>query len=564
MPMEGCCPLACFYIFNMASGLVLKCSSAVRLFLYLYVVFSDVDTRYTLNTWNKTLSKEKVAFSVSLIIATPEIPSFDTHTPVVRLKQSDRLQFTYKCYKACKIFEHALLALSLVALAGDVETNPGQRLLADIRKTCGLKVAHLNVCSLRNKMDLLRQDLMNDKTLDVLSLSETWLNTAITDSEIYFPGFSFVRRDRGEDKAGGGVIIYVLEGLPYRVRDDLMLGKNECIWIELTCPKCKRMLICCIYRAPDTDVVKFIDELNDCMPLLNMGETEVLLLGDFNVDYAKKRNNPMKQKLSDFPRSTNVSQLITEFTRVTETSHTTIDLIFVNNKHRIVESGVIPLPISDHSLVYCTFKAGIRKIPPRTIEYRSFKNYDVNAFTRDLHNVPWHILDNEENIDDAVITWNKLFLEIADHHAPIKKCRMKGSSTPWINDKLVEAMRDRDYHHRKAIKTASCYHWRMYKKLRNFVTRETKASKSLYYINLIEESKGSTEKIWKAVNDASARKSKISSPNCIISDEVCYTNNKSIAGKLNKYFVSIGQALAEKFMGVSASDQRNCMPITTT
>ena len=129
---------------------------------------------------------------------------------------------------------------------------------------------------------------------------------------------------------------------------------------------------------------------------------------------------------------------------------------------------------------------------------------------------------------------------------------------------MVDIVFDWDYHHRKAIKTASCYHWRMYKKLRNFVTRETKASKSLYYINLIEESKGSTEKIWKAVNDASARKSKISSPNCIISDEVCYTNDKSIAEMLNKYFVSIGQALAEKFMGVSASDPRNCMPITTT
>ena len=319
-----------------------------------------------------------------------------------------------------------------------------------------------------------------------------------------------------------------------------MIGENECIWIELTLPKCKRMLIYCIYRPPETDISKFIDGLNNCMLLINLDETEVILLGDFNVDYAKKQNNKMRRKLLDFTRSVHLSQLIAESTRVTEISQSAIDLIFVDNHHGIENSGMIPLSLIDHSLVYCTFKAGIQKVPPKTFEYRSFKTYDVNAFTCDLKNVPWYILDNEENIDDVVLSWNKMFLEIADEHAPIKKCRLKGLSIPWLNSKLTEAMRDRDYHNGKAMKTGSCYHWKMYKKLRNFVTRETKASKSLYYNNLIKESKGNTQKIWEAVNEASSRSSKSLSPNCIISDEVYYTDNKSTAEILNKYFVSVG------------------------
>ena len=56
---------------------------------------------------------------------------------------------------------------------------PGQRLLADIKKIRGSKVAHLNVRSLRNKVDLLRQDLTNDNAVDVLTLSKTWLNSFI-------------------------------------------------------------------------------------------------------------------------------------------------------------------------------------------------------------------------------------------------------------------------------------------------------------------------------------------------------------------------------------------------
>ena len=40
------------------------------------------------------------------------------------------------------------------------------------------------------------------------------------------------------------------------------------------------------------------------------------------------------------------------------------------------------------------------------------------------------IVQNEDNVDDAVLTWNKLFLEVADSHAPIKRRRMKGIQPP--------------------------------------------------------------------------------------------------------------------------------------
>ena len=41
-------------------------------------------------------------------------------------------------------------------------------------------------------------------------------------------------------------------------------------------------------------------------------------------------------------------------------------------------------------------------------------------------NVPWHIVENESNIDDALLTWDKLFSEVADSHAPVKGDVLKG------------------------------------------------------------------------------------------------------------------------------------------
>ena len=60
---------------------------------------------------------------------------------------------------------------------------------------------------------------MNNKTVDILTLSETWLDSTVEDSEIALPGFSCVRKDRTGLKEGySGVAIYVHEGLPYRMR----------------------------------------------------------------------------------------------------------------------------------------------------------------------------------------------------------------------------------------------------------------------------------------------------------------------------------------------------------
>jgi hypothetical protein len=65
-----------------------------------------------------------------------------------------------------------------------------------------------------------------------------------------------------------------------------------------------------------------------------------------------------------------MKQLIGEHTRITESSKTLIDLLFVNNEHKIVQSGVIHLSLSDHSVIYCVMKGGIHKMPPHIYEAR--------------------------------------------------------------------------------------------------------------------------------------------------------------------------------------------------
>ena len=51
-----------------------------------------------------------------------------------------------------------------------------------------------------------------------------------------------------------------------------------------------------------------------------------------------------------------------------------------------------------------------------------------------------------------------------------------------MNTKINEAMQDRDYHHRKAIRLNSSFHWSKYRRLRNLVNREIKSANTNYNI----------------------------------------------------------------------------------
>ena len=79
----------------------------------------------------------------------------------------------------------------------------------------GLKIAHLNIQSLRNKIDHLNI-LLHDNNIDILCITETWLTNEIDDSEISIPGYSICRNDRDNLERGhGGIINYIINGINY-------------------------------------------------------------------------------------------------------------------------------------------------------------------------------------------------------------------------------------------------------------------------------------------------------------------------------------------------------------
>ena len=93
--------------------------------------------------------------------------------------------------------------------------------------TSKLKIVHLNIRSLRSPSHLteLRDWAAANKT-DVITISETWLNTPVTNSEVSIDGYKLYRQDRLR-KRGGGVCAYIRKDITVTVLKDIShLSKN--------------------------------------------------------------------------------------------------------------------------------------------------------------------------------------------------------------------------------------------------------------------------------------------------------------------------------------------------
>lgn len=98
-----------------------------------------------------------------------------------------------------------------------------------------LKLAHINICSLRNKIEEISELLSID--IQLLAISETHLDDTFKDKVLLIQGCNIFRRDR--NAYGGGVAVYVQNQIPVKVRYDLMAAGIEVLWLQINLPHIK-------------------------------------------------------------------------------------------------------------------------------------------------------------------------------------------------------------------------------------------------------------------------------------------------------------------------------------
>jgi hypothetical protein len=124
------------------------------------------------------------------------------------------------------------------------------KMKSKFKKHNGLNIAHINCRSLLPKLDEISY-IMNSANVNVLCLTETWLDDTVCDSDIFIDGYTLFRNDRGG--RGGGVAIYVQNNVKFLDRSITLQNEIEAVFVEVeTQSNDPNILLSCIYRPPNS------------------------------------------------------------------------------------------------------------------------------------------------------------------------------------------------------------------------------------------------------------------------------------------------------------------------
>ena len=208
----------------------------------------------------------------------------------------------------------------------------------------GFKIASLNVNSLIKHIDDLRIFLA-DNLVDVLAINESKLDDSIKNCELYIPGYEIIRSDRNRN--GGGVCFYIKTSINFVTRRDLNLNDLENLCLEIQKPCSKPFLVVTWYRRHCSSAELF-SQYETLVGKLDSLDLEYYLMGDLKCNMASAHfdtNTPLLCEISD---TYGLRQLITEPTRIIESSSSLIDVIFKNciNSSTVQEFCLLTLVIT--------------------------------------------------------------------------------------------------------------------------------------------------------------------------------------------------------------------------
>ena len=118
------------------------------------------------------------------------------------------------------------------------EFGSSMRSVANLK---GFKIESLNVNSLLQHINEIRHVLLSLLTY-IFAINESKIDELMPNNEIGIPGYNLIRKDR--NIAGGGVVLYIRDNIPFSDRDDLVPSSLEMVCAEISRPHSKSFLVC--------------------------------------------------------------------------------------------------------------------------------------------------------------------------------------------------------------------------------------------------------------------------------------------------------------------------------
>lgn len=395
------------------------------------------------------------------------------------------------------------------------------------------------------------KDLLDtfERRFKVIALSETWL-TEKKGFDFYLEGYELFYANRA-NRRGGGVALFVDRNLRCRRVENMSTIINdlmECLSVEIELERKKKIVVMCVYRTPGSNVELFKERLEELMNGLNKNKT-CLICGDTNIDLINVLKHKATSDFLDALYSRGFYPLITKPSRITSTSATLIDNIFINELENNIKSGLIINDISDHLPVFVTYSSQM----VNKKEEKCYKNVRirteeaVNKLRNDLLNEAWEGVYTE-SVNDAYESFLNCFLSHYNKRCPITKCRNKNSynKKPWITKGLQNACKKKNNLYKDFMKQRTKTAENKYKVYKNKLVNIMRNAKKEYYNKRLEENKNNLKGTWKILNQVMGNKNASTElPTYFTNENERVIENKNeVVNEFNSFFVNVGPRLA--------------------
>jgi len=382
----------------------------------------------------------------------------------------------------------------------------------------------VNICSLRNKVDEV-SSILSLNSIDILFVSETWLDCFVNNGLICFPKYNICRLDRPSH--GGGLCFFVSCLYKFVVQNTVM--NPDCELLHITVIKDKFSIdVIGVYRPPNCHTTSFISTIETFLGNSNFRDSKFIMFGDFNFNLCDKSCKPFLNLLISF----GFSVMNKEATHFTATNESTIDWLCVNGKvkDKICSIKTQFYGFTDHAVVSFIYKCpNTRK---NKVEYRNvpiFSNnsiYNYRKLTNNINfsNVACDSLDFEHYINNI----NTIF-QTSFQFKSVPICK---KSSGFISPRFLKLSKTRDKQLQIYKRTRTSTDRLKYNRLRQLCRSILLNDKRNYYSTLVRNTNNNTKQIWQIINNfrlTSNKNNIVSINNNAVLDDVPNT--------INKYFI---------------------------
>ena len=344
------------------------------------------------------------------------------------------------------------------------------------QKGCSnFSLVHFNCRSMASNFDKLKDSVKGlDFPFDVIAVSETWLKDNDTNSSYSIDGYSSFQCSR-LNKTGGGVALYINETL----QPNYLPNKSKCIdncaeivTVEVTLANGKKVLISCVYRAPNTNV----DILSDFLIaiLRNNRNKTIYVCGDFNIDLLQSDKDNSVSNFVDHLYSMGLHPLITRPTRITCQSKTLIDNIFTSDVTSHIQSGLLINDTSDHLPIFQITDIGISCTNNNSVynKKRIVTDRNIGEIISELVKIEWDEILNSDDINFSYETFVNKLTDIYRKKCPIvtSKVTNKRHYKPWMTNGLKNACKKKNLLYKYVLRSRSKQSEYKYKTYKNKLT----------------------------------------------------------------------------------------------